>query len=250
MRSAAVGFQCPNCVSEGARQTRSGRTAYGGQRSGNPALTSQVLIGINVVIWAATFLSGRYSSRLFDALALTPRGTDADPGVADGAYWQLVTSMFVHVQIWHIAVNMLALWFLGPQLEVTIGRVRFLLLYFLSGLGGSALVYWFAPEYSATHGASGAVFGLMAALLVVAVKVRGNVQEILYWIGLNAVITLLFIGRISWQGHLGGFVAGAVLMGVLVYAPRSRRTAWQAAGFTLVGLVIAAAIVARSLALG
>ena len=68
-------------------------------------------------------------------------------GVGDGAYWQLVTSMFTHVEVWHIGFNMLALWVLGPQLELAIGRARFLALYFLSGLAGSALVYWARPEY-------------------------------------------------------------------------------------------------------
>ena len=73
--------------------------------------------------------------------------------------------MFTHVQIIHIGFNMLALWVLGPQLELAVGRARFLALYFLSGLAGSALVYWAAPEYiGATIGASGAVFGLMGAL--------------------------------------------------------------------------------------
>ena len=88
------------------------------------------------------------------------------PGVADGAYWQLVTSMFTHVQVVHIGFNMLALWVLGPQLELVVGRARFLALYFLSGLAGSALIYWAGPEYTlgGTIGASGAVFGLMGAL--------------------------------------------------------------------------------------
>ena len=64
------------------------------------------------------------------------------PGVADGAYYQLVTSMFTHVQLWHIGFNMFALYALGPQLELVVGRARFIALYFLSGLAGSALVYW------------------------------------------------------------------------------------------------------------
>jgi membrane associated rhomboid family serine protease len=270
MRDAAVGFQCPNCISEGAKQTRSGRTAYGGARSGNPALTSQILIGINALVWLLITTTGYRSSEWIDRLALLPRGLceapggsmhsvsesvcasgsgEWFPGVSDGAFWQLMTSAFTHVEIWHLAVNMLALWFLGPQLELAIGRLRFIGLYLVSALGGSALVYVAAGEYSQTVGASGAVFGLMAALLVVAFKVRGNVQEILYWVGLNAVITLFFVGRISWQGHLGGFLTGLALTGVLVYAPRTRRTAWQAAGFAAIALVIVAAVVARTIAL-
>lgn len=272
MRSAAVGFHCPTCVSEGAKATRSGRTAYGGRRSGNPALTSQVLIGINAAVWVLILATGWGKSEWINRLALHARGVcDApgggywpvsesqcgtsdyagswSPGVSDGAPWQLVTSMFTHVEIWHIGFNMLALWILGPQLELAIGRARFLALYLVSGLGGSALVYLASGAQNPTLGASGAVFGLMAALLVVAYKVRGNTQEILIWIGLNFAITLVFIGRISWQGHLGGFLTGLVLMAVIVWAPRPRRTTWQVAGFAAVGVLIAVAIVLRTLAL-
>jgi membrane associated rhomboid family serine protease len=273
MRSAAVGFQCPNCVAEGSKQTRSGRTAYGGERSGNPALTSQVLIAINAAVWIAILSTGGYSSRLFELLALQPKGGpckapgnqyfpdihsastcaavggDWVRGVSDGAAWQLVSHMFVHVEPWHIGFNMLALWFLGPQLELAIGRIRFLALYFGSGLAGAALVYWAGPLYGGTHGASGAIFGLMGALLIIAFKVRGNTQEILMWIGINFAITVVGRGSISWQGHLGGFLGGLVLMGLIAYAPRDRRTFWQVSGFVAFGVVLAAAIVARTLAL-
>lgn len=272
MNSAAVGFQCPNCLAEGRKTTRSGRTAYGGEHSARPALTSQVLIAINAAIWVAIVLGGRYSSRLFELFALKPEGTCEGPGntwfpaihaeapcsaagghwvpgVSDGAYWQLVTSMFTHVEVWHIGFNMLALWVLGPQLELVLGRMRFLALYFLSGLGGSALVYWAGPIHGGTHGASGAIFGLMGALLVVAVRVRGNTRDILFWIGLNFAVTVAGRGSISWQGHVGGFVTGLVLMAALVWAPRERRTTWQAVAFGAVGVVIAVAIAARSLSL-
>jgi membrane associated rhomboid family serine protease len=142
---------------------------------------------------------------------------------------------------------MLALWVLGPQLEMVIGRARFLGLYLLSGLAGSALVYLLASPQSMTIGASGAVYGLMAALLVVAFRVGGQVRVILGWIAVNAVLTVL--GGFSWQGHLGGFLGGLALMAVIVYAPRERRTLWHVAGFAAVGLVIAAVLAVRTAAL-
>ena len=258
MRPAAVGFQCPGCVQEGSRQTRSGRTAYGGRRSGNPALTSQVLIGINVVVWLAIVSTGWRRSPLVDYLALLPRGglfntgggqVQQIDGVADGAAWQLVTSMFTHVELAHIGFNMLALWVLGPQLELALGRTRFLVLYFVSGLAGSAMVMWFAQPYQATLGASGAIFGLMGGLLVVALKVGGDVRGLLTWIGINFVFTFLFIGRISWQGHVGGLVGGMLVAAVLVYAPRQRRTLWQVAGVVLVVMLVAVASATRVLVL-
>ena len=84
------------------------------------------------------------------------------PGFVDGAYWQLVTAGFTHVSILHIGFNMFALWVIGPQLELALGRARFLALYFLSLLAGSAVVLWAAPEFQATLGASGAIYGLFA----------------------------------------------------------------------------------------
>ena len=80
--------------------------------------------------------------------------------------------MFTHVEIWHIGFNMLALYVLGPAARAAIGRTRFLALYLLSGLAGSATVLWLSAPHSQTLGASGAIFGLMGALLVVAIKVR------------------------------------------------------------------------------
>lgn len=270
MRDAAVGFQCPDCVKSGARQTRSGRTAFGGTRVANPGLTSGLLIAINVAVWLLILVTGSHASRWIDWLALRPSGIcvggeyawpDATaascttlgtwlPGVADGAWWQLVTSMFTHVDALHIGFNMLALWFLGPQLEVALGRLRFLALYLLSGLGGSLLVFWFAPEFTPTLGASGAVFGLMAGLLVLALRVRGDVQSILMWLGLNAGITILGRGSISWQGHLGGFLGGLALMGIFAFAPKGpRRTAWQGAGVAAYIVVLVALLALRAGAL-
>jgi membrane associated rhomboid family serine protease len=258
MRDAAVGFQCPSCVAEGARNTRSGRTAYGGVRSANPQLTSLILIAINVGVWMLILSTGGSGSVWVDRLALWREDVQfAFPGgqvlsvqgVSDGAWWQLVTSAFTHVEIWHIGFNMLALWLLGPTLEAALGRARFLAVYLGSALAGSALVYWFVPIGTYTLGASGAIFGLMAALLVVAFKVRGNVQGILTWIGLNAAITVFGRGFISWQGHLGGFIGGLLLALVIVYAPRNRRVVWQFAGMSAMGVVVVVLILVRTLQL-
>src|SRR4051812_26354116 len=227
MRDASVGFQCPSCVAEGAKTTRSGRTTYGGLRPTNAAITSIGIIAVNVGVWLALLATGGSASRLYERLALLPRGVCASiaqpggfyrlgsesacltstnppgdgrwyPGVSDGAYWQLLTSAFTHVEVWHIGFNMLALWILGPQLEMVIGRARFIALYLLSALAGSALVYWASPLGSTTVGASGAIFGLMGALLVIAIKQRTDVQGILVWIGINFAITVWGAGSISW----------------------------------------------------
>jgi membrane associated rhomboid family serine protease len=260
MRDAAVGFQCPSCVSEGAKQTRSGRTAYGGARSGNSALTTMVLIGVNVAVWLATLVTGGSSSRLVDILGLRPNGACAPgdgfiynesqalcdrigatflPGVDDGALWQLVTSQFLHVQPWHIAGNMLCLWMLGPQLEAALGRTRFLALYLLSGLAGSVAVLWLSNEIGLTLGASGAIFGLFGAFAVIAHKVGGDLRSIGTVLLINLAITFA-VPNISWQGHVGGLLGGAAIAAILVYAPRARRAQVQA--FGLAGLLAVMAV--------
>lgn len=275
MRDAAVGFQCPSCIAEGAKSTRAGRTAYGGLRSENPQLTSIVLIAINVGVWLLISATGGNKSFLLDRLGLLSVGR-CDPGtqagyypgvgeqacraagssvtwvegVADGAVWQLVTSTFTHVEIWHIGFNMLALWVLGPQMEAVIGRTRFLVLYLLSGFAGSVCVFWLSSEQVQTVGASGAIFGLMGALLVVAFKVGGNVQGILTWIGINVAITVFGSSFISWQGHTGGLVSGLAIATVLAYAPMRRREVWQAVGLGGIFVLLAVLTVVRALQLG
>jgi membrane associated rhomboid family serine protease len=269
MISAAVGFQCPDCVAEGARQTRQGQGAYGGERSRNPVTTTIVLIALNVAVWVAILLSGGSSSRFGDLLALLPAGRcnsvgqpgsyypDAgravcaalddgswQSGVAQGDYWQLLTSAFTHVEIWHIGFNMLALWFLGPGLERALGRTRFLSVYLISALAGSTAVMWLSDPASQTLGASGAVFGLLGALLVLAYKVHGDVRNVLVWLGINVVYTFMGNG-ISWQGHLGGLIGGALAAAVIVYAPRAGRTRAQLVGLAAVVVVLIVLVAVR-----
>lgn len=262
MLDASVGFQCPNCVNEGLKSTRQERTTYGGVRSANPALTSFVLIALNVFVWAAIMATGGDKSTLIRLFAIKLGGYCVEDtrvpeqicnlggltwsdGVDTGAYWQIMTSVFTHVDPLHIAFNMFALYLLGPQLEAMIGRARFLTLYLLSGLGGSAAVLWLSPAYGSTVGASGAIFGLMAGLAVAIWKRGGNPQPILIWILINVMIT--FTGRgISWQGHLGGFLTGLAVIGVITYAPRENRTQFQVGGMVAIGVLLVLAVFLRT----
>ncbi|QYJ03236.1 rhomboid family intramembrane serine protease [Nocardioides panacisoli] len=276
MHEASVGFQCPACVAEGRKQTRTGQTPYGGKRSDNPALTSYVLIGLNAAVWLAIIATGWRTSDLINRLALSPvgvcnsaaspdsyypsvdsaglctNGTQGDgvwfPGVADGALWQMITSAFAHVDVWHIGANMLVLWFIGPQLERVLGRTRFLALYLASGLAASVCVFWLSAVNSHTLGASGAIFGMLGALLVVVWKVGGDLQPLLIWLGINAFITFT-IPNVSWQGHLGGFLGGALIAALFVFAPRERRGLVQWGGLALLVVVLLAATVARAVTL-
>ena len=266
MRDAAVGFQCPGCVAEGKKTTRSGRTAFGGLRPTNASTTSGVLIAINAAVWIAILVTGGAGSRLVDLLGLRPNGLcllgrdgydmpealctaqggEWLPGFADGAYWQVLTSGFTHVTITHIGFNMLALWVIGPQLELALGRIRFLALYLLSLLTGSAVVLWAAGEFQLTLGASGAIYGLFAALIVVARKVGGDMRSLWALIAVNVFITFA-VPNISWQGHLGGFIGGGAVALILVYAPKGpRRTTFQICGLAAVAAVVALAMIVRA----
>jgi membrane associated rhomboid family serine protease len=273
MNDAAVGFHCPDCVAQGRRETRQARTPYGGLRAGSVGVVSKTLIAINAAVWVLILATGGQNSPWVFRLSLIPRGlcvADDHPGnyypgvhssavcsatpdgtwlgVAAGDWWQPLTSMFAHVEVLHIGFNMLALWVLGPQLELVLGRLRFIALYLLSGFVGSATIYLLAPGDSTSLGASGAIFGLMAALLVVAHKARADVSQLLVWIGINAALTF-FASGISWQAHVGGLVGGLVLAWVLAYAPRENRTPWQAAGFAGVAVLVVLAFVLRTAAL-
>lgn len=259
MRDAAVGFQCPDCVKAANKGSRQNRAMYGGQRSADPRLTSYVLIGINAVVWLAIAATGGGRSRLVELLALRPNGFCAPgdgyiydtghpmctipgardyPGFADGGWWQLMTSAFTHVEIWHVAMNMFALFIFGPTLEGIIGRARFLAVYVLSGLASSVLVLFLSYEYSSTVGASGALFGLLGALLVTARKARLNSQWLVQNLVIGVVITVVGWRMISWQGHLGGFLGGMVAAAIIAYAPKSNRSIVQWAGLALFTVVL------------
>jgi len=252
MRDASVGFQCPDCVKEGARSTRQGKAVYGGKRlTGNPMATTFALIAANLVGFFAIRSGG---GRVLDALALLPqsstRGFQEVEGVSGGAYWQVLTSAFSHYDVLHLGFNMLALYFLGPMLEQVLGRLRFLAVYFVSAFTASAAVMLVSNPNSQTLGASGAIFGLMGALVVVAFKVKADLRQILFWLGLNLVFTFYNTGSISWQGHLGGLLGGALTAAIIVYAPRKRREVIQWTGIVLVLVVALVVIAAQAVVLG
>ncbi len=247
LREASVGYQCVDCVAQGASSQRRATTVAGAELTGR-SVVIPVLIAINVLIFAVTVaqagsLSRNNSAPLFQQWGLWPIA------VADGDLWRLFTSGFLHFGPIHLAFNMIALWVIGRDLEQVLGRARFVVVYLVSLLGGSLAVFLFAAENSMTAGASGAVFGLMGGLAVVLLRLRRSPGPALTIILLNVVITFVVPG-LSIQGHLGGLIFGAAVTTGLVYAPRDRRVAVQAV--TVLGLLamIAVGVVARVLQLG
>ena len=212
MNSASVGFQCPSCFSEGVKSVPRTRTSLGGVARGNPQVVTLALLAMNVLVFIAVRTG---SSRVVNDLVLVPVLVDTEP-------WRLLTSAFAHVQIFHIFSNLFMLYQVGPPLEQMLGRIRFLILYLLSALGGGVAVWLIGNPLGATLGASGAVLGLVGALLVIS-RARGmDVTWILAYVAITAVISFT-IPNISWQGHLGGFVTGAAVAWLFLQDTKRRR---------------------------
>ncbi|MFJ9622806.1 rhomboid family intramembrane serine protease [Streptomyces sp. NPDC101181] len=256
MVSASVGFQCPNCVREGSGTGHSPaasrpRTLAGGTVAADPRLVTKILIGINVAVFVLVAAAG---PTLLNDLTLLGRAWDPTPppgtveGVAEGQWYRLVTSMFLHQEVWHIGFNMLGLWWLGGQLEAALGRSRYLALYLLSGLAGSALTYLIAAPNQASLGASGAVYGLFGATAVLMRRMNYDMRPVLVLLALNLVFTFTW-GGIAWEAHVGGLVAGVAIALGMVHAPRQHRTAVQAGTCALVLLVSLGVVVARTITL-
>lgn len=254
MHPAAVGFQCPDCVAEGRRTTRVARAPFGGAISVNTATTAIVLIGVNLLAWLLITSNAAW----VDRLALLPqtqlfrsggsvveiRGVAGGPAGPGGAWWQIVTSLFAHQAVLHIGFNMFALWQFMQPLEMVLGRVRVLAVYFVAGLAGSAAVMWFASPHTQTLGASGAIFGLVGGHMVVAKRIGADLTGTLSMIVYLFLFTFLMPG-VSWQGHLGGFLGGALATAAIAYAPRQRRGLVQALGIVVLAALILGSIAVR-----
>jgi membrane associated rhomboid family serine protease len=233
MTSTPVGMRCPECAGQTTRVRRMRST------TDEPTLT-YVLIGINVVAGIGSLYGGNVGTEggsLTDAWALSR----AD--MAAGEYWKLLTSGFVHVGIFHLAFNMLALWILGSMLEPALGRRRFALVYFVSLLCGSLGVLLLGAEQSA--GASGAVFGLFGATVVLYRNRGFSIMEsgLGFWLGLNLLITFA-VPNISIGAHLGGLAGGLLATFILLELGERGRVSMPVAealcGAIGVGAVVAA----------
>jgi membrane associated rhomboid family serine protease len=218
MTTTSVGMRCPECAKE-----RTKVRSLPAASSESPSLT-YVLIAVNVAVALGSFLSGGSSGVSgVGTDTIVREGALSRATVGDGEVWRLITSGFIHAGLPHLLFNMLSLWVLGSLLEPAVGRVRFALIYFASLLVGSlgALI---AQPIGVTVGASGAIFGLLGAAIVV-LRSRGidpMESGLVFWLGLNLVFTFTISG-ISIGGHIGGLVGGT-LAAIALYelAPRLR----------------------------
>ncbi|KNY04759.1 rhomboid family intramembrane serine protease [Microbacterium sp. GCS4] len=248
---AAVGVICPECMAAERKnrtpaQKRAARRwgtrpAMGTARSGKPVVTYALLL-VTSIIGLLQMVPG-LGDAITAQLLFAPRYLYPDLFLLPFEPWRMLTAVFAHGGFIHLGLNMLALWMLGQSLEPMLGRVRFLSLYLISGLGGSVAVALLDPG-TATVGASGAIFGLMAALLIIGRHIGANVTGILVILGINFVFGF-FVPGIAWQAHLGGAVVGAVAALILTRTRRREQRAAQIAmlvGLTLLLIAVVAVV--------
>ncbi len=257
---AAVGVICPECMKaersnrtpaqkRAQRQWGRGGSARGSLtavQSGRPMMTYGI-IAVTGFVGLLQLVPGLGITGLFEFWVgyLFPElsGAPFQP-------WRLLTAALVHSGIWHIGLNMLALWLIGRSLEPMLGRWRFLALYVLGALGGSVAVGIISPT-TATVGASGAVFSLFGALLVIGLHLGANMTGLFVLLGINLVIGFIPGFNIAWQAHVGGAAVGA-LVGLIVLRTRKRQQrTWQILLLiALAALLLAAVFVVPPLLVG
>ncbi len=237
MKPAAVGFHCPECVAEGTASVRQPAAVFGGRLPTGSRVT-MTLIGVTIVAFLGQLAVGINESA--GDYGMWPFGI-----ALQGEYWRLFTAAFLHGSFLHILFNMYVLWVLGPTLESLLGHVRFLSLYVIAALGGSVASFFFTNPSTVSVGASGAIFGLMGALVVAGRRLRYDIKQVLILIGINVVIGFVVPG-IDWRAHLGGLLTGAAVAAVLAFAPKANRMWWQVAGLVAIVALLAMLVVVRT----
>jgi membrane associated rhomboid family serine protease len=207
MRSASIGYQCPRCASDSTPVIKGINRNRFIPSHKNTQVTKFLSISL-LVVYVFQFLLGDVLIANFALFA---------PSVANGQWWLLITAGFLHGSIIHLLFNVYILWVLGSQLENIVGKSKFIIIYFGSLLGGSLASYLFSPFGSYSIGASGAIFGLMGAMLVVGRKRNLDISQITTLVVINVVIGFVLSG-IDWRAHLGGLAAGAFITWVLINA--------------------------------
>ena len=233
---AAVGVHCPECVREARESAPKQRPAIltavrRGTRSDAPVVTYSLIALCGLVFLLQYLTGGPSSGSVTQDFLYFPPFTEPEP-------WRMVTSLFLHGSILHLALNMYTLLLFGQILERALGRWRYLTLYLLSGVGGSVGVLLIAPSI-AVLGASGAIFGLLGAFFVIQRHLGANSVQLVVVIGLNLVAGFIIPG-IAWQAHLGGLVVGALVAWIMT---RTRQRRQQRAQILLLAGVLAGLIV-------
>ena len=242
MTAAPVGLRCPDHAGgrsgpRGARRRPAIRVPRASGTMTNAPIT-KALIAINVAKYLLGAVQGaglnNPGGRIYAALWL-----DAYD-VHNGGWWRLITTAFLHANVLHIAFNMLALWWIGAPVEQYLGRARYVGLYFVAGLAGSAGALLQTPFV--TVGASGAIFGILGAMLILEYQATGRLTgNAMTWIVINLVLSFT-LSAISWGGHVGGLIGG--ILATLAYARFGRgHVAYGKLGYGgVIGLAVVAVV--------
>ena len=193
-------------------------------------MVTYVLIAMNVVIFLVQWTVG--INEVAGDYGMWPVAVGLG-----GEWWRLLTAAFLHGSFLHIAFNMYVLFALGPTLERILGHVRYAVLYVMAAIGGGVASYTFSEVNTVSVGASGAIFGLMAALVVAGRRLRYDITQVLVLLGINIVIGFISPGT-DWRAHLGGMVVGGIVAGIMVAPVHRHRTAVQVLGVAGVLLVL------------
>ncbi|MGP0225048.1 MULTISPECIES: rhomboid family intramembrane serine protease [unclassified Paenarthrobacter] len=233
-RAAAVGFQCVDCVNEQKRTTPAYKSAYGGALAMGRPLVTYTIIGLCLLVFILQWVLP--GDVIFQNFAFANIFAESQP-------WRMLTAAFLHSQgfLLHIVLNMYTLWIFGQALEPLLGRIRFLAVYLMSAIGGSIGFLLLTPDRPIVGvvGASGAIFGLFGAMLVVQRHRGGETKQLWVLIAINGAIGF-FVPSIAWQAHLGGLITGGLAAAAIAYAPRGKNQALLQAG----GLVLVAGLLA------
>jgi membrane associated rhomboid family serine protease len=234
-------------VREGNRGTRQAAGAFGGRATSN-AVVTWTLVGINVLLYIVELAH----SNLGNDWAMLGGAISGGKvvGVAAGQWYRLITSAFLPppglsgLGPLDIAFNMWALIIVGPALERMLGRLRYLAVYLVSGVGGSVAFFFLAPANEPALGASGAIFGLFGAWFVLSRRLRMDSRQVVVLIVLNLVLGFVIPG-IAWQAHIGGLIAGCLLTAAYAYAPRQNRALAQGAATAALLAILIIGVVIR-----
>jgi membrane associated rhomboid family serine protease len=207
MTPASIGYQCHSCASDSTPVINGMIRNRFTPNQKNTPVTKFLSISL-IVVYVAQFLLGDVLIANFALFA---------PSVANGKWWLLITAGFLHGSIIHLLFNVYIFWVIGSQLESIVGNIKFIIIYFVSLLGGSLASYIFSPFGSYSIGASGAIFGLMGAMLVVGRKRNLDISQITTLVAINVVIGFVLSG-IDWRAHLGGLATGAFITWVFLNA--------------------------------
>lgn len=214
-----------------------------------------LFIAVNILVYLVVSIQGHAFIGVAGDSPILQGGVLIPFSLVQHQYWRIITSGFIHFGLMHLAFNMYALWILGRSVETALGSARFAALYWVSLLAGSASVLWFSEPNTATAGASGAIFGLMGAELIVLLRLKLKITGFLSVLLLNVIMGVTLPG-ISIQAHLGGFAAGLIVAAAFIYVPQWLATkrqkkngtvtpamvnawGWGATALVTVGVIIA-----------